>query len=174
MIRQVSVPPFDRLTPFLPKPFSTDTATRRRVEEILADVASRGDVAVRHWTRTFDGVDLPPADWELPRSDWEAALDRVDIEVREALETACMRVREYHKRQRDQGFTLLEPDGSILGMRVVPLDRVGLYVPGGKAAYPSSVIMNAVPAGVAGVDEIIAVTPPTGVTDAVQIGRAHV
>ncbi len=169
MIRQVSVPPFDRLTPFLPKPSVTDTLTRHRVEEILADVASRGDVAVRHWTKTFDGVDLPPAEWELPRSEWETALDRVDIEVREALETACMRVREYHKRQRDQGFTLLEPDGSILGMRVVPLDRVGLYVPGGTAAYPSSVIMNAVPAGVAGVDEIIAVTPPGGATDAVLV-----
>ena len=167
MIRQVSVPPFDRLTPFLPQLAGSDLPTRRRVEEILADVAGRGDEAVRHWTTILDGVDLPPSDWELPRAEWEAALDRVDIEVREALETACMRVREYHKRQRDQGFTLLEPDGSILGMRVVPLDRVGLYVPGGKAAYPSSVIMNAVPAGVAGVEEIIVVTPPAGVTDAV-------
>jgi histidinol dehydrogenase len=167
MIRQVSVPPFDRLTAFLPKPSVTDTTTRQRVEVILTDVATRGDEAVRHWTKTFDGVDLPPADWELPRAEWEAALERIDIEVREALEAACMRVREYHKRQREQGFSLLEQDGSILGMRVVPLDRVGLYVPGGKAAYPSSVIMNAVPAGVAGVEEIIAVTPPAGVTDAV-------
>ena len=169
MIRQLSVPPFDRLLPFLPKPSVTDTVTRRRVEEILTDVATRGDDAVRHWTKTFDGVDLAPTAWELPRSAWETALDRVDIEVREALEMACMRVREYHKRQRDQGFTLLEQDGSLLGMRVVPLDRVGLYVPGGKAAYPSSVIMNAVPAGVAGVEEIIAVTPPAGVTDAVLV-----
>ena len=167
MIRQLAVPPFDRLDPFLPKPCVSDAATRNGVAEILADVAVRGDQAVRHWTRKFDGVDLAASTWELPRVEWEAALDRLDLELREALEMSVTRVREYHKRQRDQGFTLLEEDGSILGMRVTPLDRVGLYVPGGKAAYPSSVIMNAVPATVAGVGEIIAVTPPAGVTDAV-------
>jgi histidinol dehydrogenase len=167
MIRQLAVPPFDRLDPFLPKPSVSDAPTRNAVAEILADVAMRGDEAVRHWTRKFDGVDLAPSTWELPRAEWEAALDRLDIELRDALEVSVVRVREYHKRQRDQGFTLLEEDGSILGMRVTPLDRVGLYVPGGKAAYPSSVIMNAVPATVAGVGEIIAVTPPAGVTDAV-------
>jgi histidinol dehydrogenase len=167
VIRQLAVPPFDRLEPFLPKPFLTDATTRQGVAEILADVAGRRDLAVRHWTREFDCIDLPPAEWELPRSDWEAALDRIDLEVREALETAVVRVRSYHARQRDAGFTVLEEDGTILGMRVLPLERVGLYVPGGKAAYPSSVIMNAVPATVAGVDEIIAVTPPAGVTDAV-------
>ncbi len=167
MIRQLAVPPFDRLDPFLPKPTVTDAATRTRVTEILEDVAARRDAAVRHWTLEFDGLDLPPAHWELPRARWEAALERIDLELREALEMAVHRVREYHKRQRDIGFTLLEEDGSILGMRVTPLDRVGLYVPGGKAAYPSSVIMNAVPAVVAGVEEIIAVTPPAGVTDAV-------
>jgi len=167
MIRQLAVPPFDRLDPFLPKPTVTDATTRARVTEILEDVATRRDAAVRHWTLKFDGQDLPPAQWELPRAEWEAALERIDLELREALEMAVHRVREYHKRQRDLGFTLLEEDGSILGMRVTPLDRVGLYVPGGKAAYPSSVIMNAVPAAVAGVEEIIAVTPPAGVTDAV-------
>ncbi len=167
MIRQLAVPPFDRLDPFLPKVALSDAATRAGVTEILEDVAIRGDLAVRHWTRKFDGVDLAPEQWELPRAEWEAALDRIDVELREALEMAVYRVREYHKRQRDLGFTLLEEDGSILGMRVTPIDRVGLYVPGGKAAYPSSVIMNAVPAVVAGVEEIIAVTPPAGVTDAV-------
>ncbi len=167
MIRQIAVPPFDRLEPFLPKPAVADGDTRDRVAAILADVASRGDAAVQEWTRTLDGVDLEPADWELPRAAWEAALDRLGIELREALEAAVQRVREYHQRQRDPGFTLLQEDGTILGMRVLPLDRVGLYVPGGKAAYPSSVIMNAVPAVVAGVEEIIAVTPPQGVTDAV-------
>ena len=167
MIRQIAVPPFDLLDPFLPKPSVLDTATRDGVAGILADVATRGDAAVRHWTRSLDGLDLAPEAWELPRAEWEAALDRIDHELREALETAVQRVRDYHRRQRDQGFTLLEEDGTILGMRVVPLDRVGLYVPGGKAAYPSSVIMNAVPAVVAGVEEIIAVTPPQGITDAV-------
>ncbi len=167
MMRQLAVPPFDRLEPFLPKPQQTDAATRERVAAILADVAERGDEAVRHWTKTLDGADLSPAQWELPRSAWEDALERIDLEVREALETAVVRVRDYHVRQRDPGFTVLEEDGSILGMRVTPLERVGLYVPGGKAAYPSTVIMNAVPAVVAGVEEIIAVTPPQGITDTV-------
>ena len=167
MIRQLAVPPFDRLEPFLPKPSVTDVATRIKVAEILADVADRGDQAVREWTLTLDQVDLAPAAWELPVSEWENALERISVELREALEAAVARVREYHRRQRDPGFTILEEDGTILGMRVAPLERVGLYVPGGKAAYPSSVIMNAVPATVAGVEEIIAVTPPAGVTDAV-------
>jgi histidinol dehydrogenase len=167
MIRQLAVPPFDRLEPFLPKPQHVDTATRDRVAAILADVAARGDEAVRHWTRTLDGADLAPAEWELPRAEWENALERIDLEVREALETAVVRVRDYHVRQRDTGFTVLEEDGSILGMRVTPLERVGLYVPGGKAAYPSTVIMNAMPAAVAGVEEIVVVTPPQGITDTV-------
>ncbi len=167
MIRQVAVPPFDLLTPLLPRPTTVDVATRTRVAEILADVETRGDAAVREWTRAFDRVDLAPEAWELPRSAWEAALDRISVDLRDALEAAVIRVRDYHRRQRDPGFRILEEDGTILGMRVSPLDRVGLYVPGGKAAYPSSVIMNAVPATVAGVEEIIAVTPPAGVTDAV-------
>jgi histidinol dehydrogenase len=167
MIRQLAVPPFERLDPFLPKPSVTDAATREGVSRILADVASRGDDGVREWTRRLDGVDLPPAAWEIPRTEWAAALERIGPELREALESAATRVREYHLRQCDVGFSLLEEDGTILGMRVRPLERVGLYVPAGKAAYPSSVIMNAVPATVAGVNEIIAVTPPAGITDPV-------
>jgi histidinol dehydrogenase len=167
MIRQLAVPPFELLTPFLPRPTTVDVATRTRVTEILADVAARGDQAVREWTLKVDRADLAPSVWELPRFEWEAALERIAPELRDALEAATQRVRDYHRRQRDAGFTILEEDGTILGMRVTPLDRVGLYIPGGKAAYPSSVIMNAVPATVAGVEEIIAVTPPAGVTDAV-------
>ena len=98
---------------------------------------------------------------------WQSALDRIARSLREALTRAVQRVTEYHQRQRDAGFHLAEPDGSLVGMKVMPLDRVGLYVPGGKASYPSSVVMNAVPALVAGVQEIIAVVPPQGVTDAV-------
>lgn len=167
MIRQLAVPPFELLTPFLPRPITTDVATRTRVAEILAEVAEQGDQAVREWTRKLDQVDLAPSSWELPRFEWEAALERISPDLRDALESAVLRVKDYHRRQRDAGFNILEEDGTILGMRVTPLDRVGLYIPGGKAAYPSSVIMNAVPAGVAGVEEIIAVTPPAGVTDAV-------
>ena len=167
MIRQITVPPLERLAPFLPRPASPDPDTVAAVAGILADVQAQGDDAVRRYTLRFDAIDLPPREWELPHEEWQNALDRVDLELREALETACARVEEYHKRQRDTGFTLLQEDGSILGMRVMPLERVGLYVPGGKAAYPSTVLMNAVPAVVAGVEEIIAVTPPAGGTDAV-------
>jgi histidinol dehydrogenase len=167
MIRQVAVPPFERLDPFLPRLSVTDATTREGTAAILADVARKGDEAVRHWTRTLDGKDLAPAEWEVPQSEWENAAERLHPALREALETAVERVAAYHRRQVDPGFTILEEDGSILGMRVLPLDRVGLYIPGGKAAYPSTVLMNAVPAVVAGVKEIIAVTPPAGVTDAV-------
>jgi histidinol dehydrogenase len=167
MIRQIAVPPFDLLAPHLPGPSRIDAAVRDQVAAILDDVAREGDAAVRRWTSTLDGVDLAPAEWSLPRREWDAALERIDPELREALELAVDRVTEYHRRQHERGFSLLEDDGTLLGMRVTALERVGLYVPGGKAAYPSSVIMNAVPAVVAGVDQIVAVTPPGGVTDAV-------
>jgi histidinol dehydrogenase len=103
----------------------------------------------------------------LDPAQWQGALDRVDPALRAALGQAVDRVREYHHHQREVGFRLEAPDGSVVGMKVIPLDRVGLYVPGGKASYPSSVIMNAVPALVAGVQEIVAVVPPAGVTDVV-------
>jgi histidinol dehydrogenase len=128
---------------------------------------ARGDAAVRDYTRKFDGIDLDPEDWELDAAAWQSALGRVAPALREALTRAVRRVTEYHQRQRDTGFHLAEPDGTVIGMKVAPLDRVGLYVPGGKASYPSSVVMNAVPALVAGVQEIIAVVPPQGVTDVV-------
>jgi histidinol dehydrogenase len=131
-------------------------------------VAEQGDVAVRECTVRFDGVDLSPAEWEVPRAAWQAALGRIDAPLRAALELAVHRVRAYHERQVERGFEHTDPDGTVLGSRVTPLERVGLYVPGGKASYPSSVIMNAVPAVVAGVREIIAVTPPgPHLTDAV-------
>jgi histidinol dehydrogenase len=167
MIRQIAVPPFDRLTPYLPGPARIDQAVRDQVARILGEVAAEGDEAVRRWTLALDGVDLEPAAWPLPREEWDAALERIHPELREALEVAVDRVTAYHRRQREHGFSLLEDDGTMLGMRVAPLERVGLYVPGGKAAYPSSVIMNAVPAVVAGVEQIVVVTPPGGVTDAV-------
>jgi histidinol dehydrogenase len=167
VIRQITVPPLDRLDPFLPRPSEVTAETRNLVASVLLDVRSRGDAGVRDATRRFDGLELSPGEWEIPKPMWQEALDRIDFTLREALEVAISRVTDYHARQRDAGFRLLQEDGSILGMRVTPLDRVGLYVPGGKAAYPSSVIMNVVPAVVAGVPEIVAVTPPAGVTDAV-------
>jgi histidinol dehydrogenase len=144
-----------------------DRETRKSVSDILDAVAGRGDEAVRDYTRRFDGIDLAPGDWELDTTAWQEALHRIDPRLREALTQAVQRVTDYHQRQRDPGFHLAEPDGSLTGMKVVPLDRVGLYVPGGKASYPSTVVMNAVPALVAGVQEIVAVVPPQGVTDGV-------
>jgi len=167
MIRRLAVPPFEALDPLLPHRAGSDPATREAVAAILEAVRDRGDEAIRELTRRFDGVDLAPADWELDPAGWQGALGRIAPPLRDALGRAVDRVREYHEHQRDTGFHLSAPDGSVVGMKVIPLDRVGLYVPGGKASYPSSVIMNAVPALVAGVQEIIAVVPPQGVTDTV-------
>jgi histidinol dehydrogenase len=173
MIRSITVPPFDRLDPFLPRPARPDPATRDAVAAILAEVAERGDAGVQACLQRYDGIDLAPGAWEVPRSEWHEALEHgIDLELRDALETAASRIRDYHLRQKDSGFQLLQEDGSILGMRVAPIDRVGIYVPGGKASYPSSVLMNAIPAAVAGVPEIIVVTPPSGVTDAVLAAAA--
>jgi histidinol dehydrogenase len=167
VIRRIVVPPLDALEPFLFRLAGPDLETRQAVTGILDDVLARGDQAVREYTQRFDGVDLAPEDWELEAAAWQSALSRISPALREALSRAVQRVSQYHQRQRDEGFRLADPDGSVVGMKVAALDRVGLYVPGGKASYPSSVIMNAVPALVAGVQEIIAVVPPQGVTDVV-------
>ncbi|MBA3345839.1 MAG: histidinol dehydrogenase [Gemmatimonadales bacterium] len=167
MIPVLAVPPFEALDRFLPRRAGPDPATREVVARILEDVLERGDAAVREYTHRFDGVDLAPDEWELEPGSWQSALDRVESRLRAALVLAVDRVSDYHQHQREEGFRITQPDGSVVGMKVTPLDRVGLYIPGGKASYPSSVIMNAVPALVAGVQEIIAVVPPQGVTDAV-------
>ncbi|HEV8177754.1 MAG TPA: histidinol dehydrogenase, partial [Gemmatimonadales bacterium] len=166
LIRRLTVPPLEALEPFLPRIAGADPETRRTVSDILEAVLSRGDEAVREYTRQFDGVDLEPGSWELDSTGWQSALDRIAPALRKALALSVERVRDYHQHQRESGFRL-EDDGSLVGMKVSPLDRVGLYVPGGKASYPSTVVMNAVPALVAGVQEIIAVVPPQGVTDVV-------
>ena len=160
------------LRPWLPAFASGDPATRDAVAAIIANVASRGDDAVAEYTRRFDDSTLPAAEWELPLTECHAALARIPTPLRQALEHAATRIRSYHEQQRDPGFMVEAVDGTLLGMRVTPVDAVGLYVPGGKAAYPSSVLMNAVPAVVAGVREIVAVTPPGGVNDAVLAALA--
>jgi histidinol dehydrogenase len=167
MIRRIAVPPFEILDGLLPQRGGAPPETRETVARILDDVLHRGDEAVREYTRRFDGVDLAPSEWQLDSAGWQGALERVDPVLRSALARGVDRVREYHQHQREEGFHLASEDGSVVGMKVTPLDRVGLYVPGGKASYPSSVVMNAVPALVAGVQEIVAVVPPQGVTDVV-------
>ncbi len=137
-----------------------------RAGEILAAVRVRGDAAVLEFTRRFDRLDAPDmAALEIAQSELRAALSSISSEQRQALEQAAERVRDYHQRQMQQvgrSWEYRDADGTLLGQKVTPLDRVGIYVPGGKAAYPSSVLMNAIPAHVAGVEDIVMVVPTPG------------
>ncbi|PHM21628.1 MAG: histidinol dehydrogenase [Curvibacter sp. PD_MW3] len=141
----------------------TDAAIEQRVAEILADVRQRGDAAVLEYTARFDGLSAPNmAALELTQADFKAAFDAIPLAQREALQSAAARVRKYHEAQKKasgESWSYRDEDGTLLGQKVTPLDRVGIYVPGGKAAYPSSLLMNAIPAHVAGVQEIIMVVP---------------
>jgi len=137
-----------------------DATVDQTVAEILAAVKSRGDAAVLEYTERFDGVSAATlAELELPRALLARARDRLPAVQRGALEAAAERVRGYHERQLAQSWQYAEADGTVLGQKVTALARVGLYVPGGKAAYPSSVLMNALPAKVAGVAELVMVVP---------------
>lgn len=130
------------------------------VATILKRIRSEGDHALLELTRRFDGVQASTvAELEIARSEWESALASLPSAQRNALQAAAERVRDYHERQKQPSWDYLEEDGTRLGQKITPLDRVGLYVPGGKAAYPSSVLMNAIPAKVAGVEQVIMVTP---------------
>ena len=154
---------------------STDEAIERTVAEILANVRKVGDVAVLDYTRRFDKLEAATmAELELPPDVLKAAFDSLPADQRFALEQAAARVRSYHERQKIESWEYTEADGTRLGQKVTPLDRVGLYVPGGKAAYPSSVLMNAMPAKVAGVKELIMVVPtPRGEKNALVLAAAH-
>ncbi len=143
---------------------STDAAIEQAVADILQTVRRDGDKAVVEYTRRFDHLDAPDmAALELPKSELAAALAGLGAEQRNALEIAAGRVRSYHERQVQESWRYTDEsegmDGTRLGQKITPLDRVGLYVPGGRASYPSSVLMNAVPAKVAGVGELIMVVP---------------
>ena len=157
----------------------TDAAIEQRVAEILADVQKRGDAAVLEYTARFDGVQgATLKDLELTQAELKAAFDGLPVAQREALQAAAQRVRSYHeaqKRASGESWSYRDADGTLLGQKVTPLDRVGIYVPGGKAAYPSSVLMNAIPAHVAGVGEIIMVVPtPRGEKNPLVLAAAHV
>ena len=142
---------------------AADAAIEQTVAAILLDVKSRGDAAVLEYTERFDRLPASSlASLELNVAQLKAALDRLPADTRQALEAAADRVRRYHEKQVQGSWTYTEDDGTVLGQKVTPLDRVGLYVPGGKAAYPSSVLMNAIPAKVAGVGELIMVVPTPG------------
>ncbi|NPA17150.1 MAG: histidinol dehydrogenase [Aquificae bacterium] len=128
------------------------------VKKILKDVKERGDEAVIEYTEKFDGIKLSPEEFTVPFEELEKAYESLDEETRWALEVAYERVRKFHEAQVENSFFIEEP-GMILGQKVIPMERAGLYVPGGKAAYPSTVIMNAAPAIVAGVKEIVITSP---------------
>lgn len=157
----------------------TDAAIEQRVADILADVQRRGDAAVLDYTARFDGLQVAAmAELELTQAELKAAFESIPAVQREALQAAARRVRSYHEAQKKangESWSYRDEDGTLLGQKVTPLDRVGIYVPGGKAAYPSSVLMNAIPAHVAGVGEIIMVVPtPKGEKNALVLAAAYV
>ncbi|MDP3796466.1 MAG: histidinol dehydrogenase [Polaromonas sp.] len=157
----------------------TDAAIEQRVADILLDVQRRGDAAVLEYTARFDGLNVPAMNaLELSQAELKAAFDAIPAAQRTALQAAARRVRSYHEAQKKangEGWSYRDEDGTLLGQKVTPLDRVGIYVPGGKAAYPSSVLMNAIPAHVAGVGEIIMVVPtPKGEKNPLVLAAAYV
>ena len=157
----------------------TDAEVEQRVAQILADVQQRGDAAVLEYSNRFDGLDAASmASLELTQAEMKSAFEGLPATQRDALVAAAGRIRSYHeaqKRASGESWSYRDEDGTLLGQKVTPLDRVGIYVPGGKAAYPSSVLMNAIPAHVAGVGEIIMVVPtPRGEKNALVLAAAHV
>lgn len=156
----------------------TDAQVEQAVTDILAAVQQRGDEAVLAYTKKFDGVDAASvAGLELSQLELKAAFDALPAKQRDALQAAAGRVRSYHQAQKKangESWSYRDADGTLLGQKVTPLDRVGIYVPGGKATYPSSVLMNAIPAQVAGVGEIIMVVPtPRGEKNAMVLAAAY-
>ena len=152
-----------------------DPAVDAAVASIIADVRARGDAALLEHTARFDRFAPPSAaSLEIQGDEMRAAFAALPADQRSALETAAARIRSYHEHQKSRSWSFRDGDGSELGARVTPLDRVGVYVPGGKAAYPSSVLMNVIPAHVAGVAEIVMVVPtPGGARNPIVLAAAH-
>ncbi|MFT5218662.1 MAG: histidinol dehydrogenase [Gammaproteobacteria bacterium] len=168
---------FDRaLKELLARETESDDAVFDTVNRIIKDVKQRGDAALLEYTARFD--DLRPvnaAALEMPKSRLEQALSHISEAQRNALEQAAQRIRRYAEHQKLESWQYTEADGTLLGQQVNAIDRAGLYVPGGKAAYPSSVLMNAIPANVAGVGELIMVVPmPGGVVNELVLAAAHI
>ena len=154
----------------------SDEAVTTTVRDIIEAVKQRGDAAVVEYTNRFDRMQATGmADLILDESRLQTALESIPTEQRQALEISAERLRSYHQHQKMESWSYTEADGTLLGQQVTPLDRVGLYVPGGKATYPSSVLMNAIPAHVAGVDEIIMVVPtPDGEVNELVLAAARI
>jgi histidinol dehydrogenase len=177
MIRTLEMaPPFDGAGDLMHTASTSDPELERAVREIIAEVGARGDAAVLDFTRRFDRLEAGSmADLIVGADAMRAAAEAIDADLLETIRRAAARIRAFHERQIERGFLDIQPDGTLLGQRVLPLATVGVYVPGGRAAYPSSVLMNVVPARVAGVDRIVMVTPaPEGRVDPSVLAAAHV
>ena len=153
-----------------------DPAVEATVAQIIMDVRARGDVALLEYTATFDGIAAASvSELEITADEMQRACAALPDNQREALRTAAARIAAFHERQKLTSWSFRDPDGSEFGQRITPLDRVGVYVPGGKAAYPSSVLMNVIPARIAGVLEIVMVCPmPKGVRNPLVLAAAHI
>ena len=164
-----------KLAALLDRAPEADAQVTATVAAIIADIRARGDDALIEYTNRFDRRSVrAAAELEVPKADREAAWRTLPADLRAALEAAAARIRTYAERQKIEAWEFADEHGNRLGQRVTPMDRVGLYVPGGKAAYPSSVLMNAIPAKVAGVGELIMVVPASGgELNPVVLGAAH-
>ena len=164
-----------RLQTLLGRHQGTNAEIESQVAEIIATVRAEGDNAIFSYTQKFDNVDLNQSDMHITQAEMQAALDAIGTPQREALEFAADRIRSYHQHQLQTSWSLDEEDGTTLGQKITPIQRVGLYVPGGKASYPSSVLMNAIPAKVAGVSELVVVSPtPNGETNKMVLAAAKI
>lgn len=181
-------PPFTELRAMMRAASTSDTELSGQVAAILQSVATKGDAALIRFARELDGArEERVADLRVSPDDLARAAEELPGQLRASLRRAAENIRRFHERQVERGFLDFFPDGSVLGQRVLPLRRVGVYVPGGRASYPSSVLMNVIPARVAGVEEIVMVTPTpegvnpvvlaaahlAGVTELYRVGGAH-
>ena len=178
MIRTLDISQSDfdvQLARLLDRESEIDRRIEDEVREIIADVRTRGDEALLEYTRQFDGVSANSViELELSPNSIASITESLDDEIAAAINEASIRIRHYHEKEVAQSWQFQEPDGTLLGQKITPLDRVGLYVPGGKAAYPSSVLMTAIPAKVAGVEEIIVTVPtPRGEVNPAVLFAAH-
>ena len=166
----------DKLTELLAWESVSSTDVAKTVDDIIANIRANGDSALVDYSVQFDNVNASSmSDLTIQLAELKNAFDTLDDKEKTALEIAADRIRTYHDKQKQDTWTYTEEDGTVLGQKITPLDRVGLYVPGGKAAYPSSVLMNAIPAKVAGVEELIMVVPtPNGVTNQLVLAAAYI
>ncbi|MCS5586817.1 MAG: histidinol dehydrogenase, partial [Gammaproteobacteria bacterium] len=179
MIAQISSTQADfqnKLSKLLAWESVSNADVAKTVDDIIAKIKTNGDQALVDYSVKFDGVNASDmSELTIKSSALKEAFDGLNVNEKTALQSAADRVRDYHQKQKQDTWTYTEDNGTMLGQKITPLDRVGLYVPGGKAAYPSSVLMNAIPAKVAGVEELIMVVPtPNGVTNQLVLAAAYI